>query len=134
MARGAGARWAIEEGFEAAKGEVGLAQYEVRSGVGWYRHITLALLAHAYLTVTRAQRVAGPALKKSLAAPAATRGDFTAAHRAGSAPFTLGARLGPISCPSAGPRMVGMAPPPPSHRPALALSPPHPGGVSQVQL
>lgn len=50
----AGMRWAIEESFEAAKGEVGLDQYEVRRWVGWYRHITLALLAHAFLAVTRA--------------------------------------------------------------------------------
>ena len=47
-------RWAIEESFQSAKGEVGLDQYEVRSWHRWYRHITLALLAHAYLTVTRA--------------------------------------------------------------------------------
>ena len=50
----AGTRWAIEEAFQAAKGEVGLDQYEVRSWHGWYRHITLALLAHAFLTVMRA--------------------------------------------------------------------------------
>ena len=40
---------------ETAKGEVGLEHYEVRSWVGWYRHITLAMLAHAYLTVMRAR-------------------------------------------------------------------------------
>ena len=50
----AGARWAIEESFESAKGEVGLDQYEVRSWTGWHRHITLALFAHAFLTVQRA--------------------------------------------------------------------------------
>jgi SRSO17 transposase len=53
----AGTRWAVEESLETAKGEVGLDQYEVRKWRGWYRHITLALLAHAYLTVTRAQAV-----------------------------------------------------------------------------
>lgn len=53
LVRVAGMRWAIEEGFEEAKGEVGLDQYEVRKWVSWYRHITLALLAHAYLAVTR---------------------------------------------------------------------------------
>jgi SRSO17 transposase len=53
----AGTRWAIEDCFEAAKGEVGLDQYEVRHWVSWYRHITLALFAHAYLTITRAQAV-----------------------------------------------------------------------------
>ena len=46
-------RWAIEESFEDAKGTVGLDQYEVRKWNAWYRHITLALLAHAYLEVTR---------------------------------------------------------------------------------
>jgi SRSO17 transposase len=54
LVRVAGSRWAIEESFESAKGEVGLDHYEVRRWPGWYRHITLALLAHAYLTVTRA--------------------------------------------------------------------------------
>jgi SRSO17 transposase len=47
----AGRRWTIETCFEAAKSDVGLDQYEVRSWVGWHRHITLAMLAHAYLTV-----------------------------------------------------------------------------------
>jgi len=53
MVRAAGRRWAIEESFEAAKETVGLDQYEVRTWTAWYRHITLALLAHAYLEVTR---------------------------------------------------------------------------------
>jgi SRSO17 transposase len=57
LVRVAGTRWAIEESFESAKGEVGLDHYEVRRWPGWYRHITLALLAHAYLTVTRAAAV-----------------------------------------------------------------------------
>jgi len=52
--RVAGARWAIEACIEAAKGEVGLDQYEVRKWDGWYRHLTLALFAHAMLTVIRA--------------------------------------------------------------------------------
>ncbi len=55
LVRVAGVRWAIEESFQCAKGEVGLDHYEVRRWPGWYRHITLALLAHAFLTVTRAQ-------------------------------------------------------------------------------
>jgi SRSO17 transposase len=49
----AGRRWAIEDGFKAAKGEVGLDEYEVRKWDGWYRHVTLCLLAHAYLAVLR---------------------------------------------------------------------------------
>jgi SRSO17 transposase len=55
LVRVAGSRWTVESCFEAAKQEVGLAEYEVRSWTGWYRHVTLACLAHAYLTVVRAQ-------------------------------------------------------------------------------
>jgi SRSO17 transposase len=55
LVRVAGSRWAVEEGFEQAKGEVGLDHYEVRRWPGWYRHITLAMVAHAFLAVTRAR-------------------------------------------------------------------------------
>jgi SRSO17 transposase len=55
LVRVAGTRWAIEACIEEAKGEVGLDQYEVRKWGGWYRHITLALFAHAMLTVIRVQ-------------------------------------------------------------------------------
>ena len=51
----AGKRWTVEQCFEMAKQEVGLDEYEVRSYQGWYRHITLACLAHAFLTVLRAK-------------------------------------------------------------------------------
>lgn len=53
LARVAGTRWAIEECFERAKGDVGLDHYEVRRYDAWHRHITLCLLAHAYLAVAR---------------------------------------------------------------------------------
>ncbi len=53
LAQTAGARWAIEGAFKAAKQEVGLADYEVRSWTGWHRHTTLALLAHAVLAAVR---------------------------------------------------------------------------------
>jgi SRSO17 transposase len=46
-------RHRIEQVFEAAKGEVGLAQYEVRSWVGWNHHVTLSMLALAFLTLER---------------------------------------------------------------------------------
>ena len=49
----AGTRWQVEQAFELAKGEVGLDEYEVRTWVGWYRHVTLAMFALAYLTVVR---------------------------------------------------------------------------------
>jgi SRSO17 transposase len=54
LIRVAGARWAIEDSFQTAKNEVGLDHYQVRRYDAWYRHITLALLAHAYLAVTAA--------------------------------------------------------------------------------
>ncbi len=50
-----GSRWRIEEGYEQAKGEVGLDQYEVRTWRAWYRSVTLALLAYAALVVMRGQ-------------------------------------------------------------------------------
>jgi len=53
LARVAGRRWTIEECFEAGKQEVGLGDYEIRSWQGWYRHITLALLALAFLAALR---------------------------------------------------------------------------------
>jgi SRSO17 transposase len=50
-------RWAMEECFAEAKGEVGLDHYEVRRWDAWYRHVTLCLLAHAFLvTVCLAAR------------------------------------------------------------------------------
>ncbi|MFI9557372.1 IS701 family transposase, partial [Nonomuraea endophytica] len=55
LIRVAGARWAIEECFQSAKNEVGMDQYQVRRFDAWHRHITLAMLAHAYLAVTTAQ-------------------------------------------------------------------------------
>ncbi len=55
VVRVAGTRWAIEAGFEAAKQEVGLDEYEVRQYTGWYRYVTLALFAHAFLAVARAR-------------------------------------------------------------------------------
>ena len=53
LVRVAGARWTIESLFEQAKGEVGLDHYEVRSWVGWHRHVTLSMFALAYLAVVR---------------------------------------------------------------------------------
>lgn len=55
LVRIAGMRWTIEESLQTAKGEVGLDHYEVRSWTGWYRHITLAMWAAAFLAVVRAE-------------------------------------------------------------------------------
>lgn len=63
----AGQRWAIEVCFEAGKQETGLDEYEVRSWDGWYRHMTLSMLALAFLSVIRAHaaRCTAPRSKKS---------------------------------------------------------------------
>jgi SRSO17 transposase len=55
LAIAAGKRWGIESCFEAAKQETGLDEYEVRSWIGWYRHVTLSMLALAFLAAVRAE-------------------------------------------------------------------------------
>jgi SRSO17 transposase len=75
VVRVAGRRWTIEIAFEEAKGEVGLDEYEVRSWTGWYRHITLALLAHAFLAALRART--GQELKRGrVAVPTGSLQEF----------------------------------------------------------
>jgi SRSO17 transposase len=54
LVRTVNTRWAVEENLDLTKGKVGLDQYEVRRWDAWHRHITLSLLAHAALQVTRA--------------------------------------------------------------------------------
>jgi hypothetical protein len=57
----AGARWGIEDCFGEAKNEAGLDHYQVRKYRAWYRHVTLSMLAHAFLAVTaRAMRPQQP--------------------------------------------------------------------------
>jgi SRSO17 transposase len=53
LARVAGARWKIEECFQQAKTDAGLDHYQVRDRRAWYAHITLSMLAHAWLTVVK---------------------------------------------------------------------------------
>ena len=52
----AGQRWAIAQGFETSKQELGLDQYEVRTDAAWYRFMTLPLYAHAFLAAMRARQ------------------------------------------------------------------------------
>jgi SRSO17 transposase len=76
LARVAGRRWPIEECFEVAKQEVGLADYEVRSFPGWYRHVTLAMLALAFLAAMRVKLNAAAAVKAKTAAPKKGTGEL----------------------------------------------------------
>ena len=117
----AGTRWVpgldpgIEACFEAAKGEVGLDEYEVRSWTGWHRHVTLAMLAHAYLAVVRqhAIRGRGPRPRGRLAAPHGSRG----------APAHLASRLGQAARPHPRARLVGLATTTPAARQTITLDP-----------
>src|SRR3954452_9262333 len=117
LVRVAGTRWTIEACFEAAKGEVGLDQYEVRSWTGWHRHVTLAMLAHAYLAVVRATAAGGRAGARP-GRRAAT------AHRAGGATAAPGPALAPPARSRGRPRLAAPAPPPQAARPRLPLATP----------
>jgi len=65
MVEAIGARWHIEEDFETGK-DMGLDHYEVRSWIGWYRHVTLVMLAHAFAAVICAQEKARTTLEATL--------------------------------------------------------------------
>ena len=64
LVKAAGQRWNIECCFESAKQETGLDEYEVRSWHGWYRHITLSMLALIFLSVVRSKANGGRSQKK----------------------------------------------------------------------
>jgi SRSO17 transposase len=62
----AGSRWHVEECFQQAKNEAGLDHYQVRTWRAWYAHITLSMLALAWLAASKAQAVKrepGPATR-----------------------------------------------------------------------
>ena len=50
----AGLRWNIEDDNKCGKDQCGLGDYQVRKWVPWHRHVTISMLAHAFLAVTRA--------------------------------------------------------------------------------
>jgi SRSO17 transposase len=118
LVRIAGTRWAIEACFEAAKGEVGLDQYEVRSWAGWHRHVTLAMLAHAYLTALRKVVVGGRR-------PSRPGGRAPPAHRPRAATAALAPRLPSPARHRGHPRLVTLAPTPPATRPPIPLATPY---------
>ena len=135
LVRIAGTRWTIEACFEAAKGGVGLDQYEVRSPrrspdrrtcgdgsaaccgrwTGWHRHVTLAMLAHAYLAVLRKTVVGG-------GGQAGPGRRAPAAHRPRAAPPALASRLAPAIRPRPRPRLVTLATVPSAARTTLPLA------------
>jgi SRSO17 transposase len=120
LVRVAGTRWSIESLFEQAKGEVGLDQYEVRSWVGWHRHITLAMFALAYLAAVRKAAIRG-------SGPDEPGGRPVAAHRArGQAP-ALDNGWPPIASSRCRPALVGLAPKTSATRTPRSLEQPNTG-------
>jgi SRSO17 transposase len=119
LVRVAGLRWTIESCFEEAKGETGLDEYEVRSWTGWHRHITLSMLAHAYLTVVRQSAIGGRR-------PYHARRRAAAPHRAGGAAIAVASGLGATACCRGGRALVGLAPAAPAARPRVSLAQAHP--------
>lgn len=82
LVRIAGIRWTVEESFQVAKGQVGLDHYQVRGWDGWHRHVTLAMLALAFLAAQAASQpddehehlpLTMPEIRRLLAALALTR-------------------------------------------------------------
>jgi hypothetical protein len=100
LVRVAGSRWSVEEVFQATKNEVGLDHYQVRKHTAWYRHVTLAMVAHAHLAFLAAD-------------PPDTCGDEFGEEHDGLAT--------PHDTPNP---LVTLATPPPSPRPPLPLPPP----------
>jgi SRSO17 transposase len=138
LVRVAGTRRTIEACFEAAKGEVGLDQYEVRSPrwpadhrpfgdgsaaccgrwTGWHLHVTLAMLAHAYLAALRKVVVGGRAHARPGGRPAP-------AHRPGATPAALGTRPAPHTRHRGRARLVSLATPPSTTRTTMPLAAPY---------
>ena len=115
LVRVAGSRWTIESCFEQAKGEVGLDQYEVRSWVGWHRHVTLSMFALAYLAAVRKAAVGGRG-------PHELRRRVAAHDRARGAPPALAPRLVAPTQTRCCPAMVELAQAPPATRAPLPLA------------
>jgi SRSO17 transposase len=118
LVRIAGLRWTIESCFEEAKGETGLDEYEVRSWTGWHRHITLSMLAHAYLMVVRQHAIGGRGGRHA-------RRGAAAAHRTGGAPSALASGVGAAAFAGGRRALVHMATTAPAARSGVSLAHPH---------
>ncbi len=105
----AGRRWTSEGAFEAAKGEVGLDHYEVRSWTGWYRHTTLALFAQAVLTVVRARLATQPTPPASPAAEPVQGGKGGPLQQPVSSSPTAASTTEPTAASTTEPTTAGLA-------------------------
>jgi SRSO17 transposase len=119
LVRIAGARWTVESCFEAAKGEVGLDQYEVRTWTAWHRHVTLAMCALAFLTVARAAAIGGRGARRPV-------GRFATSHRAGNPPPACLLDRPAAARPHRRYSLVRLAKAPPATRAPVPLEAPYP--------
>jgi hypothetical protein len=128
LARVAGARWPIEQCFEEAKGEAGLDHYEVRRWPSWHRHVTLSMLAHAFLADLRREaggKSARPAAGARAGAGERAGGAAAAGGGAAAAGTVAGAAAGLVVVAAAAPGAGAARPlPPPAARPPAPR--PHP--------
>ncbi|MFE1775592.1 IS701 family transposase [Streptomyces sp. NPDC059008] len=116
----AGSRWAIECSFQSAKNECGLDQCEVRRYPGWYRHITLAMLAHAFLAAMAAASTAERGAAETDLSPSRS------AWRRSASSWQLAAMEQVTATHTARPEMVPLPAQPPGHRQTLSLPTPYP--------
>ena len=115
LVRVAGTRWTVESLFEQAKGEVGLDQYEVRSWVGWHRHVTLAMFALAYLAAVRKAAAGG-------CGPGEPGHRSAAAHHPRDQALALASGLDAPAQTRCRPALVSLAPPTPAASPPCPLA------------
>ena len=109
-----GQRWAIEDAFETAKNELGLDHNETRSWHGWYRHVSLVMLAFAMLAVIRHRANASPP-PKTLIRLARTRRTSSVGRFRKSAALPFVSRSDASSPPTSSPGHAGDAPTRPPH-------------------
>jgi SRSO17 transposase len=109
-----GHRWAIEDGFETAKNELGLDHNETRSWHGWHRHVSLVMLAFAMLAVIRhhANAPTPPKIPIRLA-PTHQISSAGRSRRSGASPSA--SRSDASSPPTSSPGRSGDAPTRPPH-------------------
>ncbi len=113
LAQVAAARWVIETAFETAKGETGLDEYEVRSWHGWRHHITLALLAAAFLLTMQQEW-------GEKDAPADSPARQPRAARGAPAPCLDAGRVAPVAQRHPGAQRAGQALTPQTSSPSAA--------------
>jgi SRSO17 transposase len=94
-----GQRWAIEDGFETAKNELGLDHNETRSWHGWHRHVSLVMLAFAMLATIR-HRANAPQPEKTLGRVALRRRVSSAGRSRRSVASPSASRSGASSPPT----------------------------------